>query len=778
MRTCLFTLVFFTAQMLQAQTWYIHFPADTLLVDYCNFSPAGSGAPVFYNPDSLPLVATYEDEVFGITPVCFTITRNWLVYNADTYNPAAPSTYVPNPGSYWAYNDTLNSIGPIVSPIDTPGDPWSATLIKILPIDTAETNFSIFWDSTTNAYRYKQLIHIIDTLPPEILACPADTLVFADTTANDSLFWNETYWTGLNWPGHDLQECPVELAIEGSDACSGYNVGASFLLFLDLDRNGSQETVVRWASIGSPYGTVQYNNVNTPNYNGGEIRYFDQRPTLNKYVFDFEKVIAGDHAVFHLRWRTGAYPYTYVTPQLPPGTHRIRWSVSDGCGQETTCEYTFTVNGGPLPPGGFQNVYIHFPDDVYVTDCNGNFDFDQPELYNPDSLPVSSYYTIESITPVPDACYIIEKQWTVYNDSLYDPLLPCLTVPNPTPKPIATHPDNLPGPIVSPQGTSFPWAPTVTNVSPSAPEPSNYSQYWGPYANCYLYTQHIRVLDTEAPSISDCGATLVVVPDSSDNDPGLWNAPYWLDPQTGNHDLREGALDLEIDATDSCNNFGIELACLLFLDLDQDGTLESVLNSSNPPPPGMIRYNNANTPGGTGGELRQFDQRGLPESESWRFVFPGSVDATQKNIRLRWNTQANPNQYFLPQLPPGAHQVKWIANDNCGNQTVCEHPIHIEPLVSATQMPPDGSRAPMLFAPAPNPFSEQCVIAFFLPAPGAAQFRVSDLSGRELFEKNGVWPGGRQQFILNKSDLGDATGVLVVQMTCEGRVLTQKLVLN
>ena len=32
-----------------------------------------------------------------------------------------------------------------------------------------------------------------------------------------------------------------------------------------------------------------------------------------------------------------------IAPQLPYGVHKIKWAVTDGCGNEATCEYTFEV---------------------------------------------------------------------------------------------------------------------------------------------------------------------------------------------------------------------------------------------------------------------------------------------------------------------------------------------------------------------------------------------------------------------------------------------------
>jgi hypothetical protein len=41
--------------------------------------------------------------------------------------------------------------------------------------------------------------------------------------------------------------------------------------------------------------------------------------------------------------------HSYVIPELPYGTHKIKWFVEDGCGNETICEYTFVVKDCKKP---------------------------------------------------------------------------------------------------------------------------------------------------------------------------------------------------------------------------------------------------------------------------------------------------------------------------------------------------------------------------------------------------------------------------------------------
>jgi hypothetical protein len=44
-----------------------------------------------------------------------------------------------------------------------------------------------------------------------------------------------------------------------------------------------------------------------------------------------------------LRWNTQLHPDQFVVPELPYGTHKIKWFVLDGCGNEEVREYNFVV---------------------------------------------------------------------------------------------------------------------------------------------------------------------------------------------------------------------------------------------------------------------------------------------------------------------------------------------------------------------------------------------------------------------------------------------------
>jgi len=125
-------------------------------------------------------------------------------------------------------------------------------------------------------------------------------------------------------------------------------------LFLDLDGNGSMETVVN--SNNSPgypfpvYNNVQFDNANTQNYLGGESRAFDFRPVPSNQKWGFgiqTDAPSGNNRTARVRWVNLAGQNT--VPQLPYGTHKIKWFVEDGCGNETVVDQEFIVKDCKKP---------------------------------------------------------------------------------------------------------------------------------------------------------------------------------------------------------------------------------------------------------------------------------------------------------------------------------------------------------------------------------------------------------------------------------------------
>ncbi|MBK8920548.1 MAG: hypothetical protein IPM81_03430 [Saprospirales bacterium] len=319
-----------------------------------------------------------------------------------------------------------------------------------------------------------------------------------------------------------------------------------------------------------------------------------------------------------------------------------------------------------------QYYYVKFPDDVVITACDGSGEYGAPQFYGEDCELLGVSYQDQVFTVVPDACYKIERTWTIINWCTYDPNLGCTFVPNPNPNASLNHPSNLLGPTVSPFGTISPWSPTVTKINPGDTQAKSYSEYWSANVNCYQYKQIIKITDTQKPTIQ-CPTSPVEVCDLTYNSPQLWNESYWYDDKFQSHDLCEAPTDLCITATDACSDANINIRYLLFLDLDDDGTMETVINSLNSPDPNVVYYNNANSPNYAGGAARAFDERPVPLNQKYRFAIQTTVNGNSKSACLRWNTLLQPENYVLPELPYGKHKIKWIVSDGCGNEQVCEY---------------------------------------------------------------------------------------------------------
>lgn len=365
------------------------------------------------------------------------------------------------------------------------------------------------------------------------------------------------------------------------------------------------------------------------------------------------------------------------------GTITRIFRVADCAGNAQTCSQRIVVN--------YQsNFFVRFPNDLSLNECNSPFDnFGQPEFFGKDCEALGVSYEDRRFTVVPDACFKIERTWTIINWCGYNPNLGCTVVPNPNPNPQSDHPSNLVGPTVSPLGTPAPWAPTNVRISPSDPLPTNFSTFWSPNPNCYKYTQVIKVRDTKVP-ILKCSTSPGVECDATNNNPQLWNAPVWFDPLTGSSDLCEGPADLCISATDACSGPDLKVRYLLLLDLDNNGTLETVISSTNPPPPGIVFFGNANNPNYSGGSPRAFDQRNVPDVRKYRFTLETNVAGQNLFACLRWNTPENPNNYVVPELPYGTHKIKWIVDDGCGNEQTCEYMFTIKDCKAPTAVCRNG----------------------------------------------------------------------------------------
>jgi len=148
----------------------------------------------------------------------------------------------------------------------------------------------------------------------------------------------------------------------------------------------------------------------------------------------------------------------------------------------------------------------------------------------------------------------------------------------------------------------------------------------GPYAegNEYnhgflQYTQVIKFLDPVAPVFVNCPTGPVTFCDLTGNDPLQYGS------------LCEGPAPLSVCVTDACSKANIMLMYRLFLDLDGNGSMETYVSSSNP--------------------------------SAW------PIETTVNGDTLCGQIKFPAGHGF----PYGKHKIEWIANDNCGNETLCKY---------------------------------------------------------------------------------------------------------
>ena len=175
--------------------------------------------------------------------------------------------------------------------------------------------------------------------------------------------------------------------------------------------------------------------------------------------------------------------------------------------------------------------------------------------------------------------------------------------------------------------------------------------------------------------VLNCQPASFIIGDSFDNNFFYWNETYYWDPTISSRDLCEERATLALDITGSCLGAATKIQYQLFLDLDQNDTLETVINSANLGSAGLgwnkVLFGNATNPNFTGGTPSQFDERQVASNQKYGFALQITQTGQTRTAAVRWNTQADSNAYFLPQLPHGKHKIVWTVEDTCGNVQTC-----------------------------------------------------------------------------------------------------------
>lgn len=176
--------------------------------------------------------------------------------------------------------------------------------------------------------------------------------------------------------------------------------------------------------------------------------------------------------------------------------------------------------------------------------------------------------------------------------------------------------------------------------------------------------------------VANCPGSPLLACDFTPNDASLWNELYWYDPTNNLQNLSEGPTDLSIAIADTCA--GISVRYLLFLDLDQNDTAETVIDSDNLPGYNNVQFGNAFNPNYIGGSARAFDERAVGANDKYGFALQTTANGDGVTAALRWNTQLAPSTYSIPELPYGKHRIQWLVTDACANTTSCEYSMLVK----------------------------------------------------------------------------------------------------
>jgi hypothetical protein len=181
-----------------------------------------------------------------------------------------------------------------------------------------------------------------------VITCPGAAVTYGDQSNNDAQLWNAATWWDPIVSSQNLAENAVPLSVNITDACTIGTLKVKYILSLDLDNNGSQETRVDSDTLPAA-NTIHFNNKGLA-VTAGVQRQFDSRPVAlaDKYRFDLQlDAVSPSEKKAQLVWRSS--PTATTMAQLPYGTHKIKWVVTNDCGQQSTCEYAFTIRDEKPP---------------------------------------------------------------------------------------------------------------------------------------------------------------------------------------------------------------------------------------------------------------------------------------------------------------------------------------------------------------------------------------------------------------------------------------------
>jgi Dockerin type I domain len=611
-----------------------------------------------------------------VTDECSRLTSLKAIYSVGGAVKQLNGNFATFPGNNLWNKDTLGVLG----------------VINDLPIGTTEVTYTMT-DDCGNTASFIHKVTVADLIPPTAV-CDKNTI--ASVGSDGTTFINATTFDDGSY-----DNCgPVYFKARRMDAGCGQNTDFHDQVKFCCDDIGKVITVVfRAYDVNPGTGSVSQSTL-ADNSNDCMVQVEVQdklRPTCSAPA----NVTVSCKTFDPSYWAYGTATATdnCSTPTLTVsvddasfdktcnrGQIRRTWEAKDATGLTSRCTQTITVTYD-------QDYFLHFPGDVTVTVCNGTGTYGEPKIFRKDCELTAVTFSDDTLKVVPDACFKILRKWKVINWCTFNVNAPVTSVPNPlgantdvkvTPYPAATT--GIPADSIS----------TSASIAVGL-APIDYRQFWSANSNCYEYTQIISVNDTQAPTINGTAPADVTINDLSANSPQWYNSAnnaiypdqngdpvFFNDPVTNIHDLCEGQVDLNINASDLCTGTNLYVRYLLFIDTDGDGTMETVVNSASIPEPGFLNIGNAFNPNYSGGLATRIDGReftqniGTPLRDNrFKFTVQRTVANGTVTAAVRFNTIANPNTFVQPQLPYGKHKIKWFVGDNCGNEAAREQIITI-----------------------------------------------------------------------------------------------------
>jgi hypothetical protein len=369
--------------------FYISFP-DDITVELCFASPRESRPEIFSKSNTYQTITYIDQVITSGTGVCLQIERTWIVTSYLCNDLVKISTYYVN-------NPTNTDIAPVLSPINAPltdgrptNKPPNITNWRPfgpMPAGRAQhyNNPKIFefstsvdlWDDAFGRYGdaskqfiYKQIITVasensaVCNLGAQFITLTNKQAV-SDSTNNSPAFWNDAAINFIEpYNGTpDQCEAPVDIWIDVTGMPSGSKNKLRYELLLDLDRDGDFETVVNSATadtvtpgmlvmgndlLSEPDVMVQFDkrptgssrsNVDEPNNKDGTITV-----PADRYRFVLETRQNGNITRSYIRWqRANNDTEAFVIPLLPHGSFKVRWVLTDSCGNQRTFEHSTTI---------------------------------------------------------------------------------------------------------------------------------------------------------------------------------------------------------------------------------------------------------------------------------------------------------------------------------------------------------------------------------------------------------------------------------------------------